>query len=189
MSPMLIMALSVGLCGGVAAWLFSVVGTILIWAVFVAWGSYFAVGGDNRAIVLNITSNTFGAVVAWTVALLALSNPIASLPGPVWVGFLVFVSVVFYILASKIPAFSSIPAVSFGYATTFAFITQAPGAFSFDALLSLSFNNAPLIVAVSMAIGTLFATTSVKLTGTLTGLLGKRTAGTLAVNQSEGEAR
>ena len=63
MSPLLATALAVGSLGGIATWLFLSVGTLLIWAAFVAWASYFAIGGDNRAIGLNLTSNSFGAFV------------------------------------------------------------------------------------------------------------------------------
>lgn len=165
MSPVLATALGVGILGGIATWLFLAVGTILIWAAFVAWASYFAIGGDNRAIGLNLTSNTFGAVVAWIVALLVLANP--GLPAPIWVGLLVFVSVVLYILASVVPPFSSVPAVTLGYATTFAYLSQTPGAFTYEALLSASFANVLVVVVVSMAIGTGFATASAKLSAAL----------------------
>ncbi len=163
MSPLLATALAVGLLGGVATWLFLSVGTLLIWAAFVAWASYFAIGGDNRAIGLNLTSNSFGVFVAWCVALLGLANPIAALPAAIWIGFLVCVSVVLYILASRFPPFSSVPAVTFGYAATFAYLSQTPDAFTYGALLAPSFANALLVVILSMAIGTMFAAASAKL--------------------------
>lgn len=168
MSSLLATALAVGLLGGTATWLFLTVGTLLIWAAFVAWASYFAVGGDNRAIPLNITSNAFGAFVAWLVALCGLANPVAAMSAPVWIGLLVFVSVVLYILASRYAPFSSVPAVTFGYATTFAYLSQTPDAFTFGALLAPSFANALPVVIVSMTIGTLFAAASAKLAVALT---------------------
>ncbi|GGF68143.1 hypothetical protein GCM10007301_29780 [Azorhizobium oxalatiphilum] len=168
MSSVLATALAVGLLGGAATWLFLSVGTLLIWAAFVAWASYFAVGGDNRAIPLNITSNAFGAVMAWLVAVLGLANPLAAMPLPVWLGLLVFASVVIYILASRFAPFSSVPAVTFGYATTFAYLSQTPGAFTHAALFSLTLANALPIVVISMTIGTLFAAASAKLAAGLT---------------------
>ncbi|MFD0986327.1 DUF1097 domain-containing protein [Methyloligella solikamskensis] len=156
-------ALGVGILGGIATALFLQVGTLLIWAAFVAWASYFAVGGDNAAIKLNIGSNTFGVFVAWLVGLLILANPFAGLATPIWAGGLVLISVVLYIMASKIPLFSSVPAVTLGYATTFAYLGQTPDAFTYKAMLSPSFSNALVVVTVSMFIGTLFATASAKL--------------------------
>ncbi|MGE7991146.1 DUF1097 domain-containing protein [Pseudomonas sp. NPDC089554] len=167
MPTVLATAIGVGIMGGVAAWLFLSVGTLLIWAAFVAWASYFAIGGDRTAIGLNLTSNAFGVAVAWLVALLALANPFDALPAPVWVGILVSLSVLLYILASPIPAFSSVPAVTLGYATTFAFLSQTPGAFTYPALLSISLHNALLIVLLSMSLGTGFAVASARLSSTL----------------------
>lgn len=150
-------ALGVGIFGGIATALFLSSGTLLIWAAFVAWASYFAIGGDKAAIPLNITCNVFGIVVAWIVGLLILANPFAGLPTAVWAGLLVLASVVFYISASVVPWFSSVPAVTFGYATTFAFISQTPDTFTLSAMLSPDFSNVLVNVTVSMVLGTFFA--------------------------------
>lgn len=166
MPAVLATALGVGILGGIATWGFLAVGTILIWAAFVAWASFFAIGGDNHAFGLNITSNAFGVLVAWIVALLVLANPIG-LPAPIWVGLLVFVSVVLYILASQISVFSSVPAATLGYATTFAYISQTQDAFTYDALLSASFRNVLIVIIVSMTIGTCFGYASAKLSSAL----------------------
>ncbi|MFJ5297119.1 DUF1097 domain-containing protein [Pseudomonas sp. SLFW] len=168
MSPILATAIGVGILGGVASWFFLSVGTILLWAAFVAWASYFAVGGDTRAIWLNLTSNAFGVLVAWIVALLALTSPAATLGAPLWVGLLVAGSVFLYIMASRFSAFSSVPAATLGYATTFAYISQTPGAFAYPALLSAGFQNVLLLVIVSMSIGTAFAFGSARLSAALT---------------------
>jgi hypothetical protein len=42
MSSLVALALSVGVLGGIAAWLFLTVGAILIWAAFVAWACFFS---------------------------------------------------------------------------------------------------------------------------------------------------
>ncbi|MGO6819619.1 DUF1097 domain-containing protein [Rhizobium brockwellii] len=167
MPAVLATALGVGILGGIATWGFLSVGTILIWAAFVAWASFFAIGGDNRALGLNITSNAFGVLVAWIVALLVLANPFAALPAPIWVGVLVFISVVLYILASPVSIVSSVPAVTLGYATTFAYLSQTPDAFTYDSLLSASFKNVLIVVIISMTIGTLFGYASAKLSAAL----------------------
>lgn len=166
MPAVLATALGVGILGGIATWGFLALGTILIWAAFVAWASFFAIGGDNRAFGLNITSNAFGVFVAWIVALLVLANPVG-LPLAIWVGFLVFVSVVIYILSSQVPIFSSVPAVTLGYATTFAYISQTPDAFTYDALLSAGFRNVLIVIIISMSIGTCFGYASAKLSAAL----------------------
>lgn len=158
-------AVGVGIVGGIATFLFLQIGTLLIWAAFVAWASYFAIGGNVPAIKLNITSNVFGVAIAWLTALAALSNPGAS--APVWIGLCVFVSIVIYISLSRFEPFSSVPAATFGYAATFAFLSQTPDVFSFEKMLSASFDNVVIIVPVSMVIGTGFAFVSGWLSGVL----------------------
>lgn len=168
MPSVLATAIGVGIMGGVATWLFLSVGTVLIWAAFVAWASYFAIGGERRVILLNLTSNAFGVVVAWAVALLALANPLDASAAPLWVGLLVTASVFLYIMASRIPLFSSVPAVTLGYATTFAYLSQTPDAFAYPALLSWGWHNVLIVVLVSMSVGTGFAVVSGNLSGALT---------------------
>ncbi|MBA5778516.1 DUF1097 domain-containing protein [Stappia sp. F7233] len=161
------MALSVGFFGGVATWSLLSIGTILLWGVFTAWASYFAAGGDNKAIALNITCNSFGSFVAWAVAVLGLLNPVPGLSMPIWLGILVAASIVFFVLCSQLPALGFVPGIVFGYATTFAYLSQTPGAFSLDALLAANFSNVLPLVIVSMAVGTMFGTASAKGAGML----------------------
>ncbi|MBU2967324.1 DUF1097 domain-containing protein [Amphritea sp. 2_MG-2023] len=162
-------AIGVGIFGGIATAIFVQVGTLLIWAAFIAWASYFAIGGNSSVIKLNITSNVFGVIVAWLTALLVLANPSTAIPASMWVGLCVFASIVVYISASKVAIFSSIPAVTFGYATTFAFLSQTPNAFSYNKMLSANFENVLIIVPISMVIGTFFAAGSGWLSGILAG--------------------
>ncbi|MXN67487.1 DUF1097 domain-containing protein [Stappia sp. GBMRC 2046] len=167
MPAIMAMAISVGFFGGIATWSVLSVGTILLWGVFTAWASFFAAGGDNKAIMLNIACNSFGSLVAWAVAVLALSNPVPGLPGPAWIGILVAASIIFFVLSSQIPALGFVPGIVFGYATTFAYLSQTPGAFAYEALLSASLQNVLPLVVVSMAIGTVFGAASAKGVGIL----------------------
>lgn len=167
MSGIWAMALSVGFFGGVATWSLLSIGTILLWGVFTAWASYFAAGGDNKAIALNITCNAFGSFVAWLVAVLALFNPIPGLPAPVWIGILVAASIVFFVLCSQAQVLGFVPGIVFGYATTFAYLSQTPGAFALEPLLSANFSNVLPLVVVSMAVGTMFGAASAKGAGML----------------------
>jgi len=80
----------------------------------------------------------------------------------------VAVTVGAYILAAHIQVLSSIPGTTYGYACTFAFLTQTPDKLSLDALFSASFSNALIAVAISMVIGALFGYASGKLAGALT---------------------
>lgn len=147
------LAISVGLLGGVCTWLALATNAFLIWAAFVAWACFFHSGGDAAAFRTTIVSNLFGVVVAWTAGL-----ALATLaPGPALGATIVAASIAIYILAAYIPAFSSIPAVTYGYACTFAFLTQNADAFTPGVMLSASSRNALLLVPFSMIVGACFA--------------------------------
>lgn len=165
------LAISVGLLGGVCTWLFLATNAFLIWAAFVAWACFYHSGGDAAAFRTTVVSNLFGVLVAWATGL-ALAT-IA--PGAVLGATIVAASITIYILAAYIPAFSSIPAVTYGYACTFSFLTQNADAFVPAAMLSNSGRNALLIVPFSMVIGACFAFASAKLADRIHGLVPKQT--------------
>jgi hypothetical protein len=169
MSSLVALALSVAVLGGVAAWLFLTVGSILIWAAFVAWACFFHSGGDVPALKSTIISNIFGVVAAWVAALVILSVPMAAtLTLPVWAGIVVAITIFIYILMSKIEVFASIPGSTYGYACTFGFLLQTPEKLSMEALTSVSMSNALIVVPISMVIGALFAFVSGKGAAALT---------------------
>ena len=151
MKALIALFVSVGILAGVATWFFLAVGTILIWAAFVAWACFFHSGGDEAALKSTITCNVFGVICAWIAAIVILAVPLASaLSLPLWAAIVVAVTVGAYILAAHIEALSSIPGTTYGYACTFAFLTQTPEKLSLDALLSVSFSNALIVVVISM---------------------------------------
>jgi hypothetical protein len=169
MSSLVALALSVAVLGGVAAWLFLSVGSILIWAAFVAWACFFHSGGDVPALKSTIISNIFGVVAAWVAALVILGVPMAAtLTLPVWAGIVVAITIFIYILMSKIEVFASIPGSTYGYACTFGFLLQTPEKLSMEALTSVSMSNALIVVPISMVIGALFAFVSGKGAAALT---------------------
>jgi len=150
------LAISVGLLGGLCTWLFIVTGAFLIWAAFVAWACFFQSGGDLPAFRTTIISTLFGVFVAWGAGL-----AMASLQGPPLVGAtIVAASIALYILAAHFKPLSSIPAVTYGYACTFAYLTQNADAFKLGVLLSLGMRNVLLLVPLSLIIGACFAFTS-----------------------------
>ena len=81
---------------------------------------------------------------------------------------MVTVSVFIYIMAASVPIFSSVPATTFGYASAFAYLLQTPDMLSLAALSSLSFDNAMIVISISMILGALFGCGSGKLAGALT---------------------
>ena len=170
MSPILATALGVAVLAGVATWLFVATGLLLLWAAFVAWGCFFHLGGDRLAFVTQIRCNTFGSLVGTLcgAAILCMPN-IPGLHGPVWAGLCVAIAVVVYICASQNKLLGSIPAITYGFACTFAYLTQNPNIFTLRAITSFSLNNAFITVSLSMMIGAGFAFTSAWLSVFITG--------------------
>ena len=169
MTTLIALFVAVGILAGVATWFYLAVGSILVWAGFVAWACFFHSGGDEAALKSTVISNAFGVFCAWIAAIVILAVPLAPvLSLPLWAGIVVAVTVGAYILAAHIEVLSSIPGTTYGYACTFAFLTQTPDKLSLDAMLSVSFSNALIVVIVSMIIGALFGYASGKLAGALT---------------------
>jgi Protein of unknown function (DUF1097) len=87
MSVVLATALSVGILGAVCTWFFLTVGTILVWAAFVAWACFFHSGGDYAALKSTIVSNAFGSFMGWLGAMMILTIPLGPVLTPqVWQG-------------------------------------------------------------------------------------------------------
>lgn len=169
MSSIVALTISIGILAGVATWFFLWAGSILIWAAFVAWACYFHSGGDNAALKSTIICNIFGVVCAWVAAIVILGIPLAdTLTLPLWAAIVVAVSVGVYTMASQVPLLSSIPATTYGYACTFAFLLQTPEKLSLGVLVSPSLDNAIIVIPISMAIGALFGFATAKCAGAIT---------------------
>ncbi len=165
-------ALGVGILAGIATWIFLTVGSILIWAAFVAWACFFHCGGDNDALKTTIAGNIFGVIAGWVAALAILYIPLAgALTLPLWAGIVVVITVIIVVMvcmAEALPILSSIPAAVYGYACAFAFLLQTPDKLTPAALVAPNLDNVLIVVAVSMVIGALFGMASGKLAGALT---------------------
>lgn len=169
MSQLAALALSVGVLGGLAVWVFLSVGGILIWAAFIAWGCFFQSGGDSDALRNTIVCNIFGAVAAWLTAVIILAIPLADkLTLPLWAGIVAGIVIWIVVYAANIKAFAVIPASVYGFAAVFAFILQTPEKLNLASLMSLNFNNGLIVVAVSMVIGAILGFISGKVAAALT---------------------
>ena len=135
MNAIVATAVSVGVLGGIATWLFLSIGSILIWAAFAAWACYFHSGGDQAALKSTIICNILGVVAAWVAALVILAIPLAEvLTLPVWAGIVVIITVAIYILLAQVEVFASVPGTTYGYACTFAYLLQTPDKLNLDTL-------------------------------------------------------
>ncbi len=159
------LAISISVLGALATYLAlgPLGGVYLIWAAFVAWGAFYALGADIGALQKLIVCGIFGALVAWAVAMVILTVPLAgSLGLPLWAGLVVGAGVVVVVLAANFPALATIPATVFGFASSFAYLLQTPDVLKPEVLMSLSLKNSFIIISLSLIVGGVFGLLSAR---------------------------
>ena len=165
------LAISISVLGALATFLAlgPLGGTYLIWAAFVAWGAFFALGADKGALQKLIVCGIFGALVAWAVAVVILSIPLAATLGlPLWAALAVGAGIVVVVLAANIPSLATIPATVFGFASSFAYLLQTPDVLKLDVLLSVTLQNSLIVVSVSLVVGAVFGLISAQWAAAMT---------------------
>ena len=164
MTPLVALALSIGVLGGIATALYLKIG-LAIWAGFIAWACFFHTGGDTEALKKTIIGNLFGIVCAAVAAFLLLNTNLGAAGPAVIVGITVFLMV----MGAHLKPFSTVPASVYGYAATFAYLLQTAEAMVIGKLVAIDITGNPiLVVAISMVLGALFGLASAKLAGALT---------------------
>lgn len=159
------LAISISVLGALATFLAlgPLSGVFLIWAAFVAWGAFFALGGNGDALQKVVICGIFGAFVAWLVAVVILSVPLAAQLGlPLWAAIAVGVGIIVVVLGANIPALATIPATVFGFAASFAYLLQTPEVLSLEVLLSPSLKNSLVVVSISLIVGAVFGLLSAR---------------------------
>ncbi len=160
------LAVSIGLLGGIAAWLFlGPIGGLglSIWAAFIGWASFYHCGGKEAGLQKAIVNNVFGGVMGWIALLLVTQIPLAgSLGLPVWAGICVAVTVFILVIAAKSEMLSDIPAGVFGYA---AVVALALAGNKLGLLTAPSLENPLVSIVISMVIGAAFGYVSQKAAG------------------------
>ena len=157
------LAVSIGLLGAVATYLFLTVGVIQIWIGFIGWASFYHCGGGTDGLRKSVLANLWGVVMAF-IALLLITQVNPGLPGPLWPSLVVGVTAAILVLGSRIEAFSIIPATVYGFASTAGY-----GLLSGASLTTVTAANPLICVAVSLVIGGLFGIVSEKFAGMLKG--------------------
>ena len=164
---MFALALSIGGLGGVATWLAlsPLAGMVTIWAIFIAWGSYFHNGADNAALKNTIVCGIFGSVLAGVAFALITKVGLGegtslAVNAAVWVGVTVFLLV----MGASIPMFSVIPSAVYGFAATAAYAIHANADLSAAGnTLNADFSNPVLVISLSLIVGAVFGMVSGKL--------------------------
>ncbi len=169
MSANTALAVSVGVLGAIATWLFlgPLGGALAIWAAFIAWGAFFHCGGKESGLQSAILNNAAGAIIAGITLLVATRAGLAdSLGLPVWAGICVGIGVAAMVLLANVPVFSAIPAQVYGFASVVAYTLMGNAAGS---LTAASLDNPVIVVILSMIVGAIFGYVSEKLAGALSG--------------------
>ncbi len=151
-TPLLAGALAAALVAGTTVWTFAHVPGLLVWAAFLGWASYDQSGADRRALISSSTCAVFGVLMAWLVAVTVAMNLIpaqGSIASAVAAGVASFAIV----YASRWFPLSNVPASFCGFASVFAVLLLAPGAFTLNALTSTSLANVLLYVPASLLLG------------------------------------
>jgi uncharacterized protein DUF1097 len=162
------LAISIGLLGGAATWLFlGPMGGLglSIWAAFIAWGSFYHCGGKEAGLQKTITHNVFGAIIGWIALMLVTQAPFgATLGVPLWAGISIAITVFVLVIAAKNQMLGDIPASVFGFASVAAF-ALAGG--KLGAVTAASLENPLINIVISMVIGAVFGYVSEKVAGAI----------------------
>ena len=162
------LAVSIGLLGGVATYLYlsDFLGLGLqIWAAFIAWASFYHCGGKIGGFTKSVLANLWGIVWAVLTLLAITKLGFAETLGlPVWAGICVAIGVGLMVLGAKIPIFSAIPASVYGYAATggFALLTNAVAGLTAPTLAKPA-----VVIAISMIGGAIFGLISEAVAGAI----------------------
>ncbi len=147
MSSYLALTISIGVLGGIDTFLTATVLPIPVWVTFLAWASFFAVGGGRAGLIKSVASNWTGIVIATVSLLVAGAAGGSALAAAICVG----LGSAAMILATKLPLTSFPPAIVFGFAS-FVGTTAATG----QSVTTLGLANPTLVAAFSMLVGALF---------------------------------
>lgn len=154
--PMLTaLAISIGVLGGVAAWLF--VGPLAmlglqIWAAFVAWAAYYHSGGKTASLRTNIPAHIWGAFMGW-LALYGIVLSSGALGVPVAAGICVAITVAILVFGANVHALAQIPSAVYGYACVAGYGLLAG---KLDMLATASVVDNPFInIVIALVIGSL----------------------------------
>jgi hypothetical protein len=166
MSSNTALAISVGVLGAIATYLFlgPLGGALAIWAAFIAWGCYFHCGGKEQGLQSAILNNAAGAVIGGLTLLAAGAAIGGSLPAAVWPAICVGIGVAAMVLLANVPVFSVIPAQVYGFASVVAYTLMKDAGGS---LTAASMENPVVVIILSMIIGAVFGYVSEKVAGML----------------------
>jgi Protein of unknown function (DUF1097) len=156
------LAVVIGIMGGIATWAAITIGSpyILIWTIFVAWGSFYHCSGKEEGLKSSTGANIWGVICAVGALIALTSIGVTALMAGICVG----ISIVVLILGAKIPALSAIPAAVYGYASTAALFLLGAAAYGEGpgGIVKVG-----VAVAISLVIGNILGYISEKIVGSV----------------------
>lgn len=155
------LTVSIGVLGALSVLLTAEVIEVPVWVVFIAWASFFILGGGVSGLVQSIASNLTGVVIA-SLSLLVIQQ--ATL-GVLLTAIVVGVGSAGMVAVSRVPLLTAIPAIVWGFATT----VGTSAVTGRDVTYADSIGNPVLMVATALVLGGLFGIASERLAGVLSG--------------------
>lgn len=154
------LALSIGVLGGVAVAFTATVITVPIWVVFLAWASFFFVGGGPAGWVRSVLSNLVGVAIACASLFAAdlLGGSLLATSIAVGVGSAVMVQ------ASWVGLLSTTPAVVVGFASTVSTVAGTG-----QLVTATGISHPGLVAACACVLGATFGIASEYLARAMTG--------------------
>ncbi|MBD1918308.1 MULTISPECIES: DUF1097 domain-containing protein [Cyanophyceae] len=140
-------SVSIGALGAVDTYLTATVILVPVWVTFIAWASFFILGGKASGLKQSIASNLTGIVIA-SLTLLTITALGAN---PFIAAVCVGLGSAAMVQASKVPLLTAIPAIVWGFASTVG-TTVATGV----PITTVGLTNPGLVAAVAMILGGLF---------------------------------
>ncbi|WP_394790628.1 DUF1097 domain-containing protein [Rhodoferax sp.] len=138
---------SIGLLAVADTYLTATALPVPVWVTFIAWASFFVVGGGSKGLVQSIVSNLSGmAISALTLLAIGFSSG-SPLAAAVCVG----IGSAAMVQASKATLLAILPAVVWGFASTVG-TTVATG----KPITTLGLDNPALVAATALVVGGLF---------------------------------
>ncbi|MEJ0039895.1 MAG: DUF1097 domain-containing protein [Gammaproteobacteria bacterium] len=153
------LTISIGALAVVDTYITATVLPIPVWVTFIAWASFFIVGGGKKGFVQSIVSNLTGLAIS-SMTLLAIASAGGS---PLAAAVLVGIGSAAMVLASNIGLLRVLPAIVWGFASTVG-TTAATG----KPITTAGIDNPALVAATALIVGALFGFVSEWLGNALT---------------------
>ncbi|MBW4529033.1 MAG: DUF1097 domain-containing protein [Phormidium tanganyikae FI6-MK23] len=140
-------SVSIGVLGAVDTYLTATLILVPVWVTFIAWASFFILGGKSSGLKQSISSNLTGIAIASLTLLSASALGGHTLIVAICVG----VGSAAMVQVSKVPLLRAIPAIVWGFASLVG-TTIATG----KAITTPGLENPTLVAAAAMILGGIF---------------------------------